>query len=86
MLNPRYITIKEFLVDTPEEEPKGIFLLAHGAGKGMANPFMETIARGVTNAGVRVVRFHFPYKFPGTATYLLTVKFPGTATYLLTNM
>ena len=61
MLNPRYITIKEFLVDSPEEEPKGIFLLAHGAGEGMANPFMETIARGVSNAGVRVVRFHFPY-------------------------
>ncbi len=61
MLNPRYITIKEFLVDSPEQEPKGIFLLAHGAGKGMANPFMESIARGVINAGVRVVRFHFPY-------------------------
>ncbi len=61
MLNPRYITIKEFLVDSPEEDPKGIFLLAHGAGKGMASPFMETIAKGVTHAGVRVVRFHFPY-------------------------
>ena len=39
MLNPRYITIKEFMVDSPVQDPKGIFLLAHGAGKGMANPF-----------------------------------------------
>jgi predicted alpha/beta-hydrolase family hydrolase len=61
MQNPRYITIKEFLVNSPESKPKGIFLLAHGAGKGMANPFMETVANAITAAGVRVVRFHFPY-------------------------
>ena len=61
MLNPRYIAIKEFLVNSPEAEPKGLFLLAHGADKGMASPFMEKIARGVIAAGVRVVRFHFPY-------------------------
>jgi len=27
----------------------------------MATPFMDTIARGIINAGVRVVRFHFPF-------------------------
>lgn len=61
MQNPKYITIKEFLVNSPESAPKGIFLMAHGAGKGMANPFMETVANAVITAGVRVVRFHFPY-------------------------
>jgi len=35
--------------------------MAHGAGMGMATPFMDTIARGISNAGIRVVRFHFPY-------------------------
>jgi uncharacterized protein len=61
MSNSRQIAIKEFLVNSPEGSPKGIFLLAHGAAKGMATPFMESIAKGVINAGVRVVRFHFPY-------------------------
>ena len=35
--------------------------MAHGAGRGMANPFLETIARGLVASGVRVVRFHFPF-------------------------
>ncbi len=61
MQKPHYITVKEFLVDSPEHEPKGIFLLAHGAGKGMSSPFMSSIAKGIAAAGVRVVRFHFPY-------------------------
>lgn len=53
--------MKEFLVNSPEGNPKGIFLMAHGAGRGMANPFMETMAKGLVASGVRVVRFHFPY-------------------------
>lgn len=35
--------------------------MAHGAGRGMANPFMESMARGLIASGVRVVRFHFPF-------------------------
>ncbi len=35
--------------------------MAHAAGIGMATPFMDTIARGISDAGIRVVRFHFPY-------------------------
>ena len=61
MLNTDYIAIKEFSVNSPATDPKGIFLLAHGARKGMANPFLETIAKGVVDAGVRVIRFHFPF-------------------------
>ena len=61
MQKPNHIAVKEFLVNSPVKSPKGIFLLAHGAGKGAASPFLETIAQGVVNSGVRVVRFNFPY-------------------------
>jgi predicted alpha/beta-hydrolase family hydrolase len=61
MQKPSYIAVKEFLVNSPEKDPKGVFLLAHGAGRGAASPFLETIAQGIVKAGVRVVRFNFPY-------------------------
>jgi predicted alpha/beta-hydrolase family hydrolase len=61
MQKPSYIAVKEFLVNSPENSPKGIFLLAHGAGRGAASPFMETVALAAVNSGVRVVRFNFPY-------------------------
>ena len=40
---------------------RGILVLAHGAGQGMSSPFMDTIAKGVSKAGIQVVRFNFPY-------------------------
>ena len=61
MRKPNYINVKEFLVNSPEEKPKGVFLLAHTADAGMATPFLETYAKGVVASGVRVVRFHFPF-------------------------
>ncbi len=36
-------------------------VLAHGAGAPMDHPFMNAIAQGVTQRGLRVVRFEFPY-------------------------
>jgi predicted alpha/beta-hydrolase family hydrolase len=36
-------------------------ILAHGAGGPMNSPFMTTIAEGVAAAGIRVIRFEFPY-------------------------
>lgn len=36
-------------------------VLAHGAGAAMDTLFMDTIAAGVAAAGIRVVRFEFPY-------------------------
>lgn len=36
-------------------------VLAHGAGAAMDTPFMDAIASGVAAAGIRVVRFEFPY-------------------------
>lgn len=38
-----------------------IFLFAHGAGGAMDTPFMNIVARGLGDAGIRVVRFEFPY-------------------------
>ena len=61
MQNPNHIAVKEFLVNSPVKSPKGIFLLAHGAGKGASSAFLETVAQGIANSGVRVVRFNFPY-------------------------
>lgn len=35
--------------------------LAHGAGAPMDSPFMETVAKGLADKGLRVARFEFPY-------------------------
>jgi hypothetical protein len=46
------------------EGPAGsssLLLLAHGAGQGPDAPFMSAIAAAVAAAGIRVVRFAFPY-------------------------
>lgn len=59
-MNPERILIKEFLVDGPAEAGH-LFVFAHGAGVGMRSPFMDTLARHIAAAGIRVVRFHFPY-------------------------
>jgi predicted alpha/beta-hydrolase family hydrolase len=37
------------------------FLFAHGAGAPMNTPWMNTVARGLADQGIRVVRFEFPY-------------------------
>lgn len=48
------------LVDGPESA-RGRLVLAHGAGAPMDSPTMEALATGVAAAGIRVVRFEFPY-------------------------
>lgn len=37
------------------------FVFAHGAGAGMDSDFMETVATGLSEQGIRVIRFEFPY-------------------------
>lgn len=37
------------------------FLFAHGAGAAMDSDFMEQVATGLAERGIRVVRFEFPY-------------------------
>jgi predicted alpha/beta-hydrolase family hydrolase len=49
-----------FLIDGPLDAPK-TYVFAHGAGGPMVSPFMKTVARGIAAAGIRVVRFDFPY-------------------------
>jgi len=38
-----------------------VIALAHGAGAGMDSPFMEQVATGLAERGIRVARFEFPY-------------------------
>ncbi|MEL6343054.1 MAG: alpha/beta family hydrolase [Myxococcota bacterium] len=49
----------DWLIDNPHGAPT--LILAHGAGAPFDTPFMNTIAQGVAAAGIRVVRFEFPY-------------------------
>jgi len=49
-----------FLIDGPPDAPHTL-VLAHGAGGAMDTPFLDTVARGVGERGIRVVRFEFPY-------------------------
>lgn len=48
-----------FLIDGPESAPT--FLFAHGAGAPMDSHFMDVIAKGLAEQGIRVARFEFPY-------------------------
>ena len=50
----------ELLITGPEDA-RHTLALAHGAGQPMDAPAMELLAAGLAQAGVRVVRFEFPY-------------------------
>ncbi len=49
-----------FLTDGPEDAQQ-TYVFAHGAGGAMDTPFMNIVARGLGECGIRVVRFEFPY-------------------------
>ncbi len=49
-----------YLFDGPKTGPVRL-ALAHGAGAPMDSPFMDRIARGLGERGLRVARFEFPY-------------------------
>ena len=51
--------VDELLYNGPESGP--VLVLAHGAGAPMDRAFMEELAELLGSAGVRVVRFEFPY-------------------------
>jgi predicted alpha/beta-hydrolase family hydrolase len=42
------------------------YVFAHGAGAGMAHPFMETFAAGLGERGVASLRYQFPYMEKGS--------------------
>ena len=45
---------------------RACYVLAHGAGAGMAHPFMASIADGLADRGVATLRFQFPYMEHGS--------------------
>ena len=50
----------DWLIDGPDNAAATV-VLAHGAGAMMDTPFMDAMAAGLAAAGLRVVRFEFPY-------------------------
>ena len=42
------------------------FVFAHGAGAGMAHPFMEQVAAGLYEQGIATLRYQFPYMEKGS--------------------
>jgi len=67
------------LLNVPPNARAGC-VLAHGAGAGMAHPFMAAVAAGLAERGVATLRYQFPYmergsKRPdGPALALATVR------------
>jgi len=50
----------KLLFDGPDES-RDVVVLAHGAGASMDSPFMDRVAAGLAERGLRVARFEFPY-------------------------
>jgi len=48
------------LLDVPEDA-RACYVLAHGAGAGMAHPFMAAIASALGRHGIATLRYQFPY-------------------------
>ena len=45
---------------------RAFYVLAHGAGAGMAHPFMTSVAEGLAERGVATLRYQFPYMERGS--------------------
>jgi predicted alpha/beta-hydrolase family hydrolase len=45
---------------------RACYVLAHGAGAGMAHPFMVRVARGLAERGIATLRYQFPYMERGS--------------------
>jgi len=64
--NTRQITIEgeNLRVSGLFQAPKGasaLYVLAHGAGAGMAHPFMAAVASGLMERDIATLRYQFPY-------------------------
>ncbi len=57
-------TVSGLLIAPPQA--RACYVLAHGAGAGMAHPFMATIATGLAERGIATLRYQFPYMEQGT--------------------
>ncbi|MCI4568872.1 alpha/beta family hydrolase [Lysobacter sp. CFH 32150] len=73
MSKPKPVTIA---IDAAEQRVSGLLLapsdaracyvLAHGAGAGMAHPFMAVTASGLATRGIATLRYQFPYMERGS--------------------
>jgi uncharacterized protein len=43
------------------DNARACYVLAHGAGAGMRQPFMDKVAEGLADRGIATLRFNFPY-------------------------
>ena len=48
-------------ITVPKIETIGTLILAHGAGAPMNSDWMEDVSRRLSNCGIKVIRFNFPY-------------------------
>jgi predicted alpha/beta-hydrolase family hydrolase len=48
------------------DNARACFVFAHGAGAGMAHPFMEMVAAGLCDRGIASLRYQFPYMEKGS--------------------
>ncbi len=53
------------LLQTPRQA-RACYVLAHGAGAGMAHPFMSAVADGLAERGIATLRYQFPYMERGS--------------------
>jgi predicted alpha/beta-hydrolase family hydrolase len=47
-------------------DARACYVFAHGAGAGMAHPFMAAAAKGLAERGIATLRFQFPYMERGS--------------------
>ena len=47
------------------KDVRAVYVMAHGAGAGMAHPFMAAVAAGFAERGIATVRYQFPYMEAG---------------------
>jgi len=47
-------------------DARACLVLAHGAGAGMAHPFMASVAHGLAERGIATLRYQFPYMERGS--------------------
>ena len=47
-------------------DARACYVLAHGAGAGMAHPFMANVAQGLAARGIATLRYQFPYMERGS--------------------
>jgi len=53
----------ELLTNEPAGSAEATLVLAHGAGGGMESHPLNSLAESIAQAGIRVVRFEFPYMY-----------------------